>query len=198
MIHPDTELRFINNIKGRGVFATKPISKGTLTYVKDALEVVIEPDDSRLADPIYKDLIDTYSFIDRDGKRIVSWDHAKYVNHCCQCNTMSTGYGFEIAICDIAIGEEITDEYSMFNFPSSIQLYCDKTPCRQSITSDDLKHYHKEWDEIVKSALNQFPQVDQPLAPFLCGETEALLNEYLQNGNHYISVLELAYENIKK
>ncbi|MEX0662076.1 MAG: SET domain-containing protein [Balneolaceae bacterium] len=194
MIHPDTELRFINNLKGRGVFSTKPIAKGTLTYVKDDLEVVIEADDERLSDPRYKDLIDTYSFMDHDGKRIVSWDHAKYVNHCCQCNTMSTGYGFEIAIRNIAAGEEITDEYSMFNFPSSIQLHCDKFPCRKSITSHDLKLYHKQWDEIVKSALNQFQQVDQPLAPFLCNKTEALLNEYLQNGNHYISVLELAYQ----
>lgn len=196
MIHPDTELRFINNKKGRGVFATKPIPKGTLTYVKDDLEVVIEPGDERLSDPRYKDLIDTYSFIDRDGKRIVSWDHAKYVNHCCQCNTMSTGYGFEIAIRDIAAGEEITDEYSMFNFPAGIQLHCDKSPCRQFITSDDLKKYHKEWDEIVKSALLQFPQVDQPLASFIDSETEILLNEYLQYGNHYISVLELAYQDI--
>lgn len=198
MIHPDTELRFINTFKGRGVFATKPIPKGTLTYVKDDLEVVIEPGDERLSDPKYKDLIETYSFIDRDGKRIISWDHAKYVNHCCQCNTMSTGYGFEIAIRDIAAGEEITDEYSMFNFPSSIELHCDKSPCRESITSEDLKLYHKEWDEIVKSALNKFQQVNQPLAEFLGPEIETLLNEYIQNGNHYISVLELAYQGIKE
>ncbi len=198
MIHPDTELRFINHKKGRGVFATNLIPKGTLTYVKDDLEVVIEPGDKRLTDPRYRNLIDTYSFIDRDGKRIVSWDHAKYVNHCCQCNTMSTGYGFEIAIRDIAAGEEVTDEYSMFNFPSSIQLHCDKTPCRQSITSDDLKLYHKEWDEIVKSALNQFREVDQPLSPFLSGETETVLNKYFQNGNRYISVLELAFEHVNE
>lgn len=194
MIHPDTELRFINNFKGRGVFATKPIPKGTLTYVKDDLEVVISPGDQRLSDPRYRKLIDTYSFIDRDGKRVLSWDHAKYVNHCCQCNTMSTGYGFEIAIRDIAMGEEITDEYSMFNFPSSIQLHCEKSPCRESITSNDLKQYHKDWDEKVKSALGRFQNVDQPLSPFLCKETEVLLDEYFNNGNHYISVLELAYE----
>jgi len=195
VIHPNTELHFINHKKGRGVFATKAIPKGTLTYVKDALEVVIEQGDKRLSDPLYKELIETYSFIDSDGKRILSWDHAKYVNHCCQCNTMSTGYGFEIAIRDISIGEEITDEYSMFNFPSHIQLHCDKSPCRKFITSDDLKQYYKEWDEIVKSALNQFQKVDQPLSSFLCRKTEALLNEYIKNGNHYISVLELAFEN---
>lgn len=156
MIHPDTELRFINNLKGHGVFATKPISKGTLTYVKDDLEVVIEPGNKRLSDPRYRKLLYTYSFIDRDGKRIISWVHAKYVNHCCQCNTMSTGYGFEIAIRDIATDEEITDEYSMFNFPASLELHCDKSPYRESITSNDLKLYYREWDELIKSALDQF------------------------------------------
>lgn len=109
------------------------IPKGTLTYVKDELEIVIEPDDKRLSDPKYSNIIDTYSFIDRDGKRNLSWDHAKYVNHCCQCNSISTGYGFEIAIRDIPDGEEITDEYSMFNFPSRMQLDCDKFPCRKLI-----------------------------------------------------------------
>ncbi|CAN5282423.1 hypothetical protein BH23BAC3_BH23BAC3_06320 [soil metagenome] len=193
MIHPHTELRFINKGKGRGVFATKPISKGTLTYVKDELEIVISPDDSRLTDPKYKDLIETYSFIDRDGSRILSWDHAKYVNHCCQCNTMSTGYGFEIAIRDIARGEEITDEYSMFNFPSDMHLECDKSPCREVISDRDLEKNHREWDKIVKSALREFTAVDQPLDIYLSDEIRHKLIEFLSTGNNYISVMELAY-----
>ncbi len=195
MIHPHTELRFINKSKGRGVFATKPIPKGTLTYVKDDLEIVISPDDSRLTDPRYKDLIETYSFIDRDGSRILSWDHAKYVNHCCQCNTMSTGYGFEIAIRDIATDEEITDEYSMFNFPSDMHLVCDKSPCREVISDRDLEKYHREWDKVVKSALREFSLVDQPLDSYLSDETRHKLDEFLSTGKNYISVIELAYTN---
>ena len=31
MIHPDTELRFINNVVGYGVVAKKLIPKGTIT-----------------------------------------------------------------------------------------------------------------------------------------------------------------------
>lgn len=195
MIHPHTELRFINKSKGRGVFATNPIPKGTLTYVKDALEIVISPDDNRLTDPKYRDLIETYSFIDRDGSRILSWDHAKYVNHCCQCNTMSTGYGFEIAIRDIARDEEITDEYSMFNFPSDMHLVCDKSPCREVISDRDLEKYHTEWDKVVKSALREFKLVDQPLDSYLSDETRHNLDEFLSTGKNYISVIELAYTN---
>lgn len=193
MIHPNTDLRFINKNKGRGVFATQPISKGTLTYVKDDLEIVIQPDDERLSDPRYKKLIDTYSYIDRDGKRIISWDHAKYMNHCCQCNTMSTGYGFEIAIRDIAKDEEITDEYSMFNFPSNMKLECEKTPCREVISANDLVTYHKEWDELVKSAISEYKMVDQPLEPFLCKDSYNQLHEYIRTRKNYISVIELAF-----
>lgn len=194
MIHPDTELRFINHNKGRGIFATKPIPKGTLTYVSDDLEIVIDPDDYRLSDPRYKNIIETYSFINRDGKRIISWDHAKFVNHCCQCNTMSTGYGFEIAIRDIEKNEEITDEYGMFNFSHDMEIECDKTPCRNVISGKDLQEYHEEWDRKVMSALKNYLNVEQPLALFLDTNVEKDLISYLKTGSDYKSVKDLIYD----
>jgi len=194
MIHPDTELRFINYNKGKGVFATKPIPKGTLTYVADDLEIEIEPDDFRLSDPRYKNIIETYSFINRDGKRIISWDHAKFVNHCCQGNTMSTGYGFEIAIRDIEKNEEITDEYGMFNFTYDMEIECDKSPCRNVISGKDLHKYHEEWDRKVKSALENYLNVEQPLELFLDTNVEKDLISYLKTGSGYKSVKDLIFE----
>lgn len=191
MIHPDTELRFVNQIKGRGVFATRFIPKGTLTYVQDQLEILIPPGDKRLNDPAYIDLIETYSFIDNNGVRIISWDHAKYVNHCCRCNTMSTGYGFEIAIRDIDEGEEITDEYGMFNFTYSMELSCENTPCRKLISGSDILTYYEEWDRQVVAALQNYLNVDQPLASWLNPEVLKDLTEYLNSGLKYRSVKEL-------
>lgn len=191
MIHPNTELRFINKKKGRGVFAIRFIPKGTITYVKDDLEIEITPDDPRLADPAYKDIVETYSYTDGDGIKIISWDHAKYVNHCCQCNTMSTGYGFEIAIRDIIENEEITDEYGMFNFRESMKLNCEKSPCRKTVSGFDLSRYYKEWDEVVKDALKKFSSVEQPLADFLTEQTKSEIDIYLNTGNEYRSVQQL-------
>lgn len=191
MIHPDTELRFINSNKGKGVFATKPIPKGTLTYVSDSLEIEIAPDDSRLRDPRYKSIIETYSFIDRNGTRIISWDHAKYVNHCCQGNSMSSGFGFEIAIRDIAAGEEITDEYGMFNFTYEMKIECDKSPCRNLISGNDLQKYHEEWDRKVISALKLYESVEQPLATYLDDTVKRDLEHFLRTGSGYKSVKEL-------
>lgn len=193
MIHPHTELRFINHQKGRGVFATKNIPKGTVTYVKDLLEVEIQPDDPRLLDPKYRDLIETYSYIDGDGTRVVSWDHAKYVNHCCQCNTMSTGYGFEIAIENIKAGEEITDEYGMFNPANTMILSCEKSPCRQIVNGSDMAKYYPKWDGQVKEALKSYLDVDQPLEELLQPEIRELLYHYLKTGESYRSVSELKY-----
>ena len=191
MIHPDTKLKIVNQKKGRGVFATAFIPKGTITYVKDPLEIEVAPDDPRLQNPAIKDKIETYSYIDQDGIRIISWDNAKYVNHCCQCNTMSTGYGFELAIRDIEAGEEITDEYGMFNFDYTLQISCEEDDCRGSVSGNDLERYYSEWDQKVKSALQFFDKVTQPLEDLLEKKTRRQLQSFLETGSGYRSVLNL-------
>ena len=107
MIHPNTELKYISDAIGYGVFATEFIPEGTIVYMIDGLEQIIKPSEYAEHCPDIRSVIDKYAYIDEKGNRIVSWDFAKYVNHCCNCNTISTGYGFEIAIRDIQKGEEI-------------------------------------------------------------------------------------------
>ena len=120
MIHPDTELRKVNDTIGYGVFAKCDIPKGTIVYVKDPLEIEVEPERFEELDPTYQSIVNWFSYIDERGVRIISWDIAKYVNHSCDANSISTGYGFEIATRDIAAGEEITDEYGIFNLPAPL------------------------------------------------------------------------------
>ena len=150
MIHPSTELRHIDAQLGYGVFATTRLPRGTITYVWDPLEVEIRPDDPRLEEAALRDQIERYSYIDSRGTRIVSWDHAKYVNHCCQCNTMSTAYGFEIAVRDIEAGEQITDEYGMFNLPEPMKLVCSGGPCRGQVCGGDLVRLSDDWDRKIQ------------------------------------------------
>lgn len=138
MIHPKTELRFINDHVGYGVFAIDDIPEGTIVYVKDSLELVVTPTDYLLHSEEMKGVIEKYSYIDQHGNRIISWDFAKYVNHCCNCNTISTGYGFEMAIRDIKNGEQITDEYGIFNLTYPMEVSCGFENCRKVIKPDDL------------------------------------------------------------
>ena len=54
MIHPDTELRFINDKIGYGVVATKFIPKGTITWVLDKVDRFFTPSQVIQMDPLYQ------------------------------------------------------------------------------------------------------------------------------------------------
>jgi hypothetical protein len=194
MIHPDTELKFINDEIGYGVFAVRDIKKGTIIYVKDMFDIEITFDDYAALSDSYKKVADKYSYIDENGVRIMSWDNAKYVNHRCECNTMSTGYGFEVAIRDIPAGEEITDEYGLFNIIMEMEVACGCTDCRGVVRFDDLDRHHKSWDERIRDALTHVTAVDQPLWRFLDQDTHYELMSYLNGHTEYKSVLSLKYE----
>lgn len=191
MIHPQTQLRFINEQVGYGVFATAFIPAGTLTYVQDALEIAIPAESRLLQDRAYRPLIDKYATIEPDGRRLISWDIAKYVNHCCRCNTMSTGYGFEIALRDIAAGEQITDEYGLFNLEWEMDLVCDQAGCRRRLQRGDFDAYVAAWDAQVQAALARCLSVEQPLWPFLDAAAVADLMLYLTTGENYKSLATL-------
>lgn len=191
MIHPNTELRLVNPQVGYGVFATAFIPEGTIVYVKDGLEIEVSPDDYVKHSKSMQDQIEKYSYIDERGYRIISWDFAKYVNHCCNCNTISTGYGFEIAIRDIFPGEQITDEYGIFNLEYPIELVCAESHCRKVVKPDDFEAHYQEWDEKIKKALLRFNQVDQPLLGLVDKKTQKELGDYANDPASYKSVYSL-------
>ena len=193
MIHPATSLRFINEEIGYGVFANDFIPKGTITYMKDPLEVEIQPDLFDRYSTMMKEAIEKYSYRDERGVRILSWDFGKYVNHCCNCNTMSTGYGFEIAIRDIQPGEEITDEYGLFNIEGEMELNCNQPGCRLKVSGTDMLAYFKEWDIKVQSALKELYKLDQPLMSLMNKKTSDELNRFLFHQTDYKSVMELQF-----
>lgn len=194
MIHPNTTLKYINDTVGYGVFATDFIPVGTIVYIKDSLELVVTPTDYLLYSTDMQDVIEKYSYIDEKGNRIISWDFAKYVNHCCNCNTISTGYGFEIAIRDIQAGEQITDEYGIFNLEKEMTLLCGKPGCRKVIKPSDFDDYYQDWDEKIKAALPILFEVEQPLLPLLEEATRHELDQFFVAPESYKSVYSLKYK----
>lgn len=193
MLHPDAELRHAGDDKGYGLFAKHPIPAGTLTYVKDALELIIEPDDRRLQSRLQRMLIERYTYREASGSRVLSWDLAKYMNHACSPNTMSTGWGFEIALRDIASGDEITDEYGLFNIERDMPCACGSPHCRRLIRPHDLDRYGNHWDRQLQEPLRQILEVGQPLMPYLDRRVQRQLKRYLRTGSGYRSVHKLAY-----
>ncbi len=198
MIHPDTELRFVSDHVGYGVFARKPIPHGTIVYVKDDLEIVLTAEQFDALTAAHKDIVEKYSYIDPSGSYIVSWDNAKYVNHSCECNTISTGYGFEIAVRDIAADEEITDEYGLFNLCRPMRVDCGCNDCRRTVRPDDPERYADDWDEVVVRALACLRDVAQPLMTFMDTATHRELQDYLDGRSPYVSVRNLRWQEAAK
>lgn len=191
MFHPDSELRQVSPLIGYGVFATRSIPAGTLTYVRDELELAVPPDSPLLDNPLYATLIEKYAYVDPDGRHIVSWDIGKYVNHACNPNSLSTGYGFEIAIRDIAAREQITDDYGLFNMTEPFTCACGEYGCRGQILGSDIDTYREHYDKICRLALSKFPRVDQPLDGYLAPEVRDALDRYYQGEEPMWSVARL-------
>ena len=188
MIHPDTRLQFIDEGIGYGVFATRPIPRGTMVYVEDALEIVLMPEDPKLMDADYRSHIEKYSYMRPDGLRVLSWDLAKYVNHSCDSNTLTCGFGFEVAVRDIAPGEEITDDYGMFNIEAALDCRCGAGLCRGTITAADPVVCQQRWEADCLEAMADFARVSQPLLPYLDPATRRQLDRFLATGKGYPSV----------
>ena len=99
----DIEVRE-SNIAGRGVFATRDFGKGETVLVWDTSHVV--PDE--LYDSIPAEDCD---FLARyKGQWIVMQPPVRFMNHSCDSNTRAHD-GADVAIRDIAAGEEITTDY---------------------------------------------------------------------------------------
>ncbi|MEM7769601.1 MAG: SET domain-containing protein-lysine N-methyltransferase [Cyanobacteria bacterium P01_E01_bin.6] len=187
MIHPDTELRFASSGKGYGVFAKADIPKGTIVYVQDELDIKIPLDSPLLERPEYEHLIKRYSYFER-GSYIISWDIEKYLNHSCDSNRLTTGYGFEIAIRDIKQDEELTDDYGALNMNYDFQCMCGSHNCRGAINRQDFHRYVDNWDQKIQFAFSTFKSVEQPLLPYVDPDTYKALMKYINTGHTYRSV----------
>ncbi|GAA5483436.1 SET domain-containing protein [Haloferula sargassicola] len=191
MIHPATELRLVNPQVGYGVFASRFIPMGSLVYVQDPLEIHLSPERYASLDEASRQVAEKYSFIEPGGNRVLSWDSAKYVNHSCRPNTMSTAWGFEIAVADIEPGEEITDEYGLFNLEWEMDCCCGHEACRGRIRAADVHLHFRHWDKRVRHAVRRLGEVDQPLLPFVDAPTRRAIEGLVAGRTRYRSVRQL-------
>lgn len=162
-MHPDTELRFVSEEVGLGVFATKFIPKGTIIWILDDLDWILEEDYVDNLDEARREIVYKYAYQENDGRYVLCWDHARYMNHSFHPNCIDTAYEFELAARDIYPGDQITCDYGIMG--EDEEFICipeDDTP-RTTVNADDYLHYYKVWDELAQDAFNHFSSVEQPL-----------------------------------
>lgn len=163
MIHPDTELRPACEAIGLGVFATRAIPRGTIVWVLDELDQRFIPQRVRALPSGYHELLERYAYLNARGERVLCWDLARWVNHSCDANVLSSGWEVDVAVRDIAAGEEITNDYGCLNLERSFRCECGRPDCRGRIDPADFELLADHWDARVREAFRFVSRVPQPL-----------------------------------
>lgn len=166
MMHPATELRPVDPEIGLGVFATAPIPRGTVTWILCRFDLVFAPPDVAALPPPYRAIVDRYAYVDADANSILCWDAGRYVNHSCDPPMLGVGRGFEIAVRDIAVGEQITCDYGGLNLTAPLPCRCGSPRCRGTIDADDVLRRWPDLDRAVRGALDVARAVPQPLLAY--------------------------------
>lgn len=193
MIHPDTELRFINETIGYGVVATKFIPKGTITWALDKLDRIFTPPDIQKLDLLYQEVLDKYTYRNHEGNYILCWDNARFVNHSFNSNCLTTAYEFEIAIRDIHPGEELTDDYGYLNIDEPFEVLPEEGTDRRIVYPDDILRNYAMWDEKLMDAFPLLNKVAQPLLPILTPELRVRAARISAREENFHSILHCYY-----
>jgi hypothetical protein len=193
MIHPASELRFINNEIGYGVVATEFIPKGTVTWVLDKLDREFTAMELMEYEEPFQQILSKYCFRNNAGNFVLCWDNGRFVNHSFRSNCLSTAYNLEIAVRDIQPGEEITDDYGYLNILHPFRGI-DEGTRRKKVYPDDLKKYHKTWDKKLLSAFRHLSQVDQPLMDIVPADTWKTCLEVSRGKEPMQSILDIYYD----
>ncbi len=187
MLHPSHELRYINSTIGYGVFATEPIPKGTVMAFSDPLDVKILPRTYANLNDKFREVLESFSYIDREGQGILSWDNSKYLNHSCDSNILFTPYLLSISIKDIAKDEQITTDYAllqayldMYQQGDMMTCHCGSINCRKTINIPDVEQYLPLFISSLNEAFTLSLTVQQPLFDFMNNKDKNQLIKALQ------------------
>ena len=182
MIYPHTELRFINDKIGYGVFATQFVAKGTITWVRDELDQTLPPDCFTTMPTIFHNQLYKYTYRDEAGNFVLCWDLGRFMNHSCDPSCLGYGLDFEVAIGDIQPGEELTSDYATFNLlpHESFVCSCGSPRCRAMVMPDDETRLARPWTEAINEALQIMQTVPQPLWTLMKADYVAKASKQLE------------------
>lgn len=194
MLNPNIQLQFINESVGFGLRASQFIPKGTIIWAHDKFDVVITGKEMEHLEEIYKKTLIKYAYRNQHGDFIFYWDNARFMNHSFDSNCILTAYDFEIAIRDIAAGEEITSDYGCYNVPGIVNLLPENSAQRTAITPHDILLYHQLFDEKASQGLACFDKVEQPLKPIIASEIYQKCIDIAQNKAQMDSIVTCCFE----
>jgi hypothetical protein len=170
MIHPSTQLRYIDDHFGYGVFAVERIPRGTVVWAKDSFDQTFAPSQlDSLAKP-QRRILEKYGFAAREGILVLCWDARRFLNHSCNPNLLMTRYGFEIAVTDIQPGDQLACDYGALNPKRPFSCHCGAAECRGIVHPEDAVLCAGDWSRKIGESLRLVKSVEQPLWTVIDGE----------------------------
>lgn len=122
-----------SEIHGTGLFAVDPIPAGTPTWrFTPGLDLALHPDAVGALSDVARDWFVTYAYLDiRTGLYVLCADDARFMNH---SDTPNVGgdyeqepvFGMDVALRDIAAGEELLCDYRTFDRIDREQLHFER------------------------------------------------------------------------
>lgn len=170
MIHPSTQLRYIDGRFGYGVFAVDAIPCGTVVWAQDSFDQSFASLHVESLAKSQRHILEKYGYSRQEGSLLLCWDARRFVNHSCGPNVLPTKYGFEIAVSEIHAGDEITSDYGAVNLKRPFSCHCQKPECRGIIHPEDAMLCSAGWTRQVSDALRKIAAVEQPLWSLIDGE----------------------------
>jgi SET domain-containing protein len=198
MLHPDTELRYIDETIGVGVFATKRIPKGTITWALDDLDRHFGEEDVMALDELRRNCFLKYSYRNQRGQYILCWDYGKYINHSFDANCVGTAYELELAARDIEAGEQLTSDYGTLNVDEPFHCLPEEGSRRERVMPDDLLRYADRWDALAADAFARFRHVEQPLLHLVKPEFASKIEGITRRGEPLDSIASFYYAGRKE
>lgn len=164
MLHPATELVFINPVIGLGVRTTRDLPAGTLTWVQDRLDRVLPPSAVASLPAPTQAGVDKYAYVDAAGHFVLCWDTGRYMNHACDAPVRSVGRA-EVLVRDVSAGTHLTCDYATLNLTPAQQFACGcgVPSCRGTVRPSDLDQFGAGWDAEMRAAAPRIARVPQPL-----------------------------------
>ncbi len=191
MIHPDTELRRIDDAIGQGVFALKRIPRGSITWALDYLDHVLTDQDVAKLPPIYHPIVDRYAFRDGENRWVLCWDHGRFVNHSCDATSLPLGSIAEVAIRDILPGEQVTSDYVTLNLTEELTCRCGSPRCRGVMKPSDLPRFAAEIDSKLGEVAGLLAKVPQPVLGYMVAADQARFRAVASGAAPYPSCREV-------
>lgn len=193
MIHPHTALKHVSPEIGMGVFATRHIPRGTIVVVRDKYDICMPREEFEQLPDAMRATMENHMYHDKCGNLVLSWDHARFMNHNCHCNTMMTDYNVEIAVRDIEPGEELTTEYGLLNIQEPYGIACGCECCREALRLDDIDCHGEAWDASIRESLELARTVEQPLWDVIVTADRERLQAFLSGESEYSSIMNLKW-----